>query len=394
MSVHIKMILTFTLFVIILAAFIKTAKAEDERPPGTVFLYLPDSVSKYRTRDQGAFVEYIATIVTETLPSELSNIESEAISGAIIITLRPKNESKIWYKITSGNLSDDQKQNIESAIKNLDTPEVFGIMPAAITFHINGAPDNTITTHPIAPEWVIPEVQKSTEITLIIEKAWNAEAPQTYDPYAQIATLPFSNVQISPIIPPHVTYKTTDDETNKRAYEKIKTLLGAHLHDFSSLTDVTMLGTFLSQKISAKPDYTEKLTPYRTSLPFGDKLKVTTQSLMSKSTEQATHLAYILSNEIHIQPDATIRKATDKELALIWFFIGWDIQEPLYIVEDKTHKYAFDFTPDGENIFWLEDIKEPCMRLGQGSENLTPCMCIEFTDDYRPIFRNSEESCS
>ncbi len=392
---HKNRLIIFALSIVLFTAFLGTAKAEEKTISKQTFLYLPDPISRYRTSDETAYIDYIVKIAKEIIPSTLEDMQSGPFSGAIIVTLRPKNESKVWYQINSGNLSKAQKQKIESAIYSLKTPEVFGIVPVGFALHINAADEDIITTHPIAPEWNIPEGHYgSADFTPYIEKAWNKESPQTYNPYTRIASLPFSDVQISPVVPPDVTYKTADDEANKTAFEKIKTLLGTHLHDFSPLTDKTMVGTFFSQSHLAMPDKTEGLTCIKTNLPLADDLNVQTQSFASKSADQAKKLAEILSNEIHIQPDATIRKASAKELAFIWIFIGWDIQEPLYVVEDKTHKYAFHFTPDGEKLFWLEDISKPCMRFGQGGNDLTPCMCMDITDDYRTVFTASDNSCS
>jgi len=50
---------------------------------------------KYRLSDQAAHLDYVAKI-DRLLHSELENIQSEPVSGAIIITSRPKNESKVW----------------------------------------------------------------------------------------------------------------------------------------------------------------------------------------------------------------------------------------------------------------------------------------------------------
>ncbi len=384
--------LSITLFAICLG----TANAEDKTIRKQIFLYLPDPISRYRTSDETAYVAYMAKIAKDVIPSTLENTLSGPFSGAIIVTLRPKNESKVWYQITSGNLSEAQKEKIESAIGRLEAPEVYGIVPVAFVFQMNFSDEDIIKTHPIAPEWEIPEGHhEASNFTPYIEKAWNKETPQTYNPYARIASLPFSHVQISPVIPPDVTYKTSDDETNKAAYEKIKALLGAHLHDFSPLMGQTKLGTFLSQSISAKAYKTDGLTTYISNLPLGDELNVQTPpSFSSTSVDQANQLADILSYEIHIQPDATIRKATAKELALIWFFIGWDIQEPLFIVEDKTHKYAFNFTPDGKKLFWLEKIDAPCIRFAQNGNNLTPCMCLDVNDAFDVVFKKHESKCS
>ncbi len=393
---YLKIVIICALSALLLAAPMGIAKAEEETDLN-IFFYLPDNILKYHQSDETSYAEYIAKIGVEILTPELEKIKSEPFSGAIIVTLRPKNESRVWYEITTGNLSGDQKQNIESAIKSLDTPEVYGIIPTAFVFNFNVADEEKITTPKIPSEWEIPAGNYASMADLMpfIEKAWNKESPQTYNPYDRIVSLPFSSVQISPVIPPHVTYKTADDEANKIAFEKIKTLLGSHLHDFSPLIQKTQIGTFLGQAILANPkNKTEGLTKIILNVPFGDKLNVQTQSLASKSAEQAKQLAEILSKEIHIQPDATIRKASAKELALIWFFIGWDIQEPLYVVEDKTHKYAFNFTPDGEKLFWVENINKPCMRFAQGGNDLTSCKCMDFDDDYEAIFTSGDDTCS
>jgi hypothetical protein len=66
-----------------------------------------------------------------------------------------------------------------------------------------------------------------------------------------------------------------------------------------------------------------------------------------------------------------------EELAIVWYYIAWDIEEPIFVAEDKSHKFIFGFKPpEGERLFWVEDLTNPCFKLGQeGGKALTPCLC-------------------
>lgn len=70
-----------------------------------------------------------------------------------------------------------------------------------------------------------------------------------------------------------------------------------------------------------------------------------------------------------------IRKLKPEEMALIWYWIGWDITEPVFAVEQGGRTLVVDFQDDGRSIFWLEDITSPCMHLKWESGELPGCYC-------------------
>lgn len=191
----------------------------------------------------------------------------------------------------------------------------------------------------------------------------------------------FANEKI--IIPDGIVYKEASEEINKKAEENLRKSLEGKFINFESLLppeseQIAYIGTFLSNHLIAKvPEETLKiLTSIKLGLPLAD-LTIISQSYAATKTVQRKLLAKILREQIKIGKNWKIRKVSREELVIIWFFIGWDLDEPIYVVEDENKKYVFDFDSSGEYLFWIDEISHPCIQLGQvGAGPLTSCHCL------------------
>lgn len=57
-----------------------------------------------------------------------------------------------------------------------------------------------------------------------------------------------------------------------------------------------------------------------------------------------------------VNNDFIIRKADENELKYYWSVISFDIDEPLLIVETKTHKYILNLLKDNLKLMWLDEV--------------------------------------
>ncbi len=51
-----------------------------------------------------------------------------------------------------------------------------------------------------------------------------------------------------------------------------------------------------------------------------------------------------------------IRKLNEKELKYYWSIISFDIDEPLFILETKDHKYILNILKDTMKLMWLDEL--------------------------------------
>ncbi len=86
------------------------------------------------------------------------------------------------------------------------------------------------------------------------------------------------------------------------------------------------------------------------------------------------------------------------EMALIWFYIGWDITEPVFTVEQAGRTLVVDFDETGESVTWVEDISQPCFRVVWEGGGLKGCYCSKTVHEgnrFGVVFEPSEatQSC-
>lgn len=185
------------------------------------------------------------------------------------------------------------------------------------------------------------------------------------------------------VVPEGVKYKKASPDINKKAEDLLRKALSRNPPDFASLMPedgktITITGRYI-------PLYTLKdrqaelkgLVPAHYTMPIGEGLTEQSDGYLANQPAQVAALAKLLSETIRLDPDFRIRKMTPEELAIVWYYIAWDIEEPIFVAEDKSHKFIFGFKPpEGERLFWVEDLTKPCFKLGQeGGKALTPCLC-------------------
>ncbi len=181
-------------------------------------------------------------------------------------------------------------------------------------------------------------------------------------------------------IPDHVRYVAATRENNERAERQLRAALLSH--DYSKLiptnaTERVLAGVFLGLSwqqegsLSALGLQTYRSTADLSGLEFG------AESVMAIDSGQRARLVALMHERVRFSAQATIRQPTAAELTLMWFFIGWDFEEPLFVVDDGKERYAFDFNTDGTQLEWIERLTAPCAYFAQSPEQpLSECLCF------------------
>jgi len=187
-----------------------------------------------------------------------------------------------------------------------------------------------------------------------------------------------------PIAPDGITYLTATAAENQAAHDKLQAAFSGEKLDLLDLisegvdkNQKVLLGVYLSQIVAKDPAYSEgALADGKYDLPLSKKdgILVNALLLFADTRPRAKTAADLISGIYRPEKPFMIRKLTKDEMSLIWFYISWDLVEPIYVVEDGGHKLVFEFDPTGTSLTWIEDITEPCFSLKVGNSCL-PCMC-------------------
>ena len=204
------------------------------------------------------------------------------------------------------------------------------------------------------------------------------------------------------VIPEGIRYQKVAPEIDAKAREILTEALRANPVDWNRLVkgtgkQQTFLGALLGIQIAQiKPLSEFNLTNLRTKLPLSKDMTVESMSLVARDSPERARLINLLEAHVHPPSKFEIRKATPEELAIIWFFVSWDLQEPLWIAEGEGKRFAFDFDALGQRVEWIEDLSKPCMRFGTSTDNTTPCFCMSapFDGKYAEVGFNEEDGCA
>lgn len=144
-------------------------------------------------------------------------------------------------------------------------------------------------------------------------------------------------------IPEEIKYKETDELTNKKAIEKIKIELQEP--QYSSLKNIFYCGPSLWERYILIPDVGSIQKGNITfKVPYnGDFIDKNGKLIQSQSDYQ------LIWNQIvkdFNNSEFIIRKPTPDELQVFWSIIFYDIEEPIFVIENNSYKVIIDLDSD------------------------------------------------
>lgn len=161
-------------------------------------------------------------------------------------------------------------------------------------------------------------------------------------------TVGFSQDSEKVTIPDGVTYKYADN----KVIEKAKKLVRENLSDkpnYKILQSTLIIGPELWKRFKDSKEI-HKIEEGNVDFHVDDLI------LKGKMTQDLDD-AKIVWDELRkeITESYTIRKATENELKYYWSVISFDIDEPLLILETKSHNYILNLLKDDLKLMWLDE---------------------------------------
>ncbi len=166
-------------------------------------------------------------------------------------------------------------------------------------------------------------------------------------------------------IPEGVTYKPASEDINNKGKEFILRVMNKNEKERdTAAAGFIICGPVLWQRIGSKFEANEQglINKTELSVPIagGEVQKLTVGSWhmgqpITKIINETTDKE--LEKDVQ-QEKPVIRKLNEKELSIHWAMIGWDIEEPIFVVEVKERKYLFALShSDGDfKISFVDDM--------------------------------------
>jgi len=191
-------------------------------------------------------------------------------------------------------------------------------------------------------------------------------------------------------IPQGVVYAPADAATVEKASQRLREALGqgpaalAALFGLADSDAVVFAGVFFGMEINADNLQSKALLAQaRYNVPLAGTAGLTGESFAAPKPPQKRYLAHYVFLTGDFSGKLEIREPTFDELALIWYWVGWDLDGPLLVVESATDKFVFDFDPKTGFITWVERLTRPCATMTQEGKELLSCSCARVQRDGR-----------
>jgi hypothetical protein len=223
---------------------------------------------------------------------------------------------------------------------------------------------------------------------------------------AVVGTAPASADLVARDVPEGVVIDSGAPSANAHAAAVLARVLADHTPETLAAQFATadsggrpglLLGTFASRELLDTPGFDAgRVVPGNGQVAFAPDVPINYSLVGARTPEQRAYLAAAMRAKLPEGAPTTIRAPDFDELALVWYFIGWDLDGPLLVAEWGPQRYFFDFDVAGDRITWVERLSEPCFRLGQSDKTLLRCHCFVFARDgqhWSPQFEPKGSTC-
>jgi len=154
-------------------------------------------------------------------------------------------------------------------------------------------------------------------------------------------------------IPDNIRYKETDSTTNAIAYDKIMTVFGQQGSDAQLFDKAVGCYPFLWSQLKNN-SYFDSAEGAKIWLNIGKNRILTGKAFRSK--KDLDSLQSFLVELIKKDSPFIVRKLNNEELSIYWSLIPFDIEEPIYVLNSKSHKLVLHFLHSF--VFQIEDLSK------------------------------------
>ena len=162
-----------------------------------------------------------------------------------------------------------------------------------------------------------------------------------------------------PVIPPDVHYKFIDDKVDA---EMRASLAAKFQQGEAEAVELFKLPCILAPgywKSIAGSDCVQHRIPSTFSVPDAKTgVKVKLEGATTKDAEDWRRIAQRFAADVGKSP--VIRRLTTDEVRLMWTVVPFDIEEPVYVLENGPHRFVIILMKDvGANtscVWWVDDL--------------------------------------
>ena len=185
-------------------------------------------------------------------------------------------------------------------------------------------------------------------------------------------------------IPARIRYERAAPEAVKAATNSLRAALAAGPEALAKLfgphdtrANATLAGPFLGIHIaSLELDVSKYFGVFNYNLPAQSSVpRMEAQSVYAESAERQRLLAQLVHQLAKADEPGEFRAPTYDELALVWYWIEWDLAGPLLVYQTAHEKLMFDFDASGR-ITWIERLTDPCVTGRQEDRQVMSCQCM------------------
>jgi hypothetical protein len=191
-------------------------------------------------------------------------------------------------------------------------------------------------------------------------------------------------------LPEGVVYAPADQENMESARKRLLAALSSGPEDLARLMGLgekdakTLVGPYFGIEIDADHLKGRAFLPRgKYHFPVPGEAGLIVESFSAADAAQKRFLAHYVLLAADFHGEFAIRRPTFDELALIWGWVSWDLDDPLLIVESARDKYVFDFDPRTGLITWIERLTSPCFTGLQDGKKVLDCHCSRIARDGR-----------
>ena len=189
-------------------------------------------------------------------------------------------------------------------------------------------------------------------------------------------------------IPAGVVYAGTDPKIIETARERLRAALHEGPEALAQLMGVAegdarvLVGPYFGIGIDADNLKGKNfLTHGRYHFPIPGEAGLVVNSFGANTPAEKRFVAHYVYLSGDFSGDLQIRPANFDELALVWGWISWDLDDPLFVVESAHDKFVFDFDPRTGLITWIERFTNPCFSGSQEGKQVLECHCSKIARD-------------
>jgi hypothetical protein len=151
----------------------------------------------------------------------------------------------------------------------------------------------------------------------------------------------------APVIPPEVTYVRKPDAEVAAAVAKVRAAIASPsgFGTPSLYDEMVIIGPDLYKQLQNEPELATFQSPKIVTID--PNTKVSRSMLRAKGPEELALFHKVLTRYLGATTPRRLRPATSAELSAHWVNIGWDIDEPLLILDTGAHRLVLDVSGGG-----------------------------------------------